>query len=150
LTARRTIRIALLAALAAALVVVPFALAGKGGGGGGGGGGGSTGGTGGSYTVTVSPAGPYVFGEAIYVTTNDPVYPNNSGPWIELTCYQNGVLVASGDHAGFSAGWYYNWPFYLGPTQSWSGGAANCNVRVFHTTNTKQVTDATTSFAVSG
>ena len=131
--------------IAAASFLVPAALAGKGRPGGG-----SGGTTGGSYSVTVSPAGPYTFGQAIYVTTNTPIYPNNSGPWIDLSCTQNGAVVASGDHAGFSAGWYYNWPFYLGPTQSWTGGAANCTVKVFHTSNNKQVTDATTSFPVSG
>jgi hypothetical protein len=104
---------------------------------------------GGSYNVALSPAGPYTFGEQIYVTTNDPIYPNNTGPWIELKCYQNGVLVASGDHAGFSGGWYYNWPFNLGPTQSWTGGAANCTVTVFHQSNKQIVTDASTSFSVN-
>src|SRR5258708_1174768 len=89
------------------------------------GGGGSGGGT---YTVSLTPAGPYNFGEQVYVTTNAPIYPNNQGPWIELKCYQNGVLVASGDHAGFPSGWYYNWPFNLGPTQSWSSGAADCTI----------------------
>jgi len=104
----------------------------------------------GTYSVTVTPGGPYSFGQQIYTTTNTPVYPNGAGPWIELMCYQNGTLVASGDHAGFSAGWYYNWPWNLGPTQSWSGGAADCTVRVFHTGHSKQVTDATTSFHVDG
>jgi len=139
-------RIALVAALLA-LVLVPAASAGKGGGASHGGGGGST--SGGSYTVTISPAGPYRFGEAIYVTTNAPLYPNGAGPYIWLRCYQNGVLVASGDHAAFPSGWYYNWPFNLGPTGSWTGGAANCTVSVVHTSGSKVSTDATTSFQVS-
>jgi hypothetical protein len=107
-------------------------------------------GSGGSYSVTVSPAGPYSFSEKVYTTTNAPVYPNNTGPWLELTCYQNGVVVASGDHAGFPDGWYYNWPWDLGPTQSWAGGAADCTVKVFHQSHNKLVTDATTSFHVNG
>src|SRR5512135_973308 len=41
-----------------------------------GGGSGSTG----SYTVTVSPAGPYSFGEEVWTTTDAPIYPNNAGP----------------------------------------------------------------------
>jgi len=130
--------------LVLALALVPAAFAGKGGGSHGGGGGG------GSYSVTVSPGGPYTFGEQVWITTNDPVYPNNGGPWIWLRCYQNGVLVASGDHAGFSGGWYYNWPFNLGPTGSWTGGAANCTVTVVHTNNNKTVVDASTSFSVDG
>jgi len=109
----------------------------------------SNGGSGG-YSATVSPGGPYTFGDTVYVTTNAPVYPNNTGPWIWLKCYQNGVVVMSSDHAGFSAGWYYNWPFNLGPTQSWSGGAADCTVTVVHTNRNKVVTDAKTSFHVGG
>lgn len=138
-------RIAFIAALLA-LVLVPVAFAGKGHGAGGTGGGTTTGG---SYTVAVSPAGPYVFGESISVTTNAPIYPNGAGPYIWLRCYQNGALVASGDHAAFPGGWYYNWPFNLGPTGSWTGGAASCTVTVVHTNNSKTVTDASTSFPVS-
>jgi hypothetical protein len=123
------------------LAVAPSAYAGKSHGGASGGGG--------TYAVSISPAGPYNFGEQIYVTTNAPIYPNNQGPWIELMCYQNGVLVASGDHAGFASGWYYNWPFNLGPTQSWSSGAADCTITVFHQSSHKTVTDATTSFHVN-
>jgi hypothetical protein len=132
--------LAFIAALVA-LALVPVAFAGKGKGGGGGT-------PGGSYTVTVSPAASYVFGEAIYVTTNDPVYPNGAGPYIWLKCFQNGVLVASGDHAAFPGGWYYNWPFDLGPTASWTGGAASCALTVVHTATNKVVTDASTSFQV--
>jgi hypothetical protein len=100
--------------------------------------------------VAVTPTGPYSFGEAIYVTTNAPMYPNNAGPWIELMCYQNGVLVGSGDHAGFAGGLGYNDPFNLGPTMSWSGGAADCTVTVFHQSTNRLITDATTSFHVNG
>ena len=110
------------------------------------GGGSNTGG----YTVTVSPTGPYVFGEDVYVTTNDQIYPNNSGPWINLTCSQNGMVVLTGTHAGFPDGWYYNWPFTLGPTQSWASGSADCVVTVTHQAKNRVVTDATTSFSVNG
>src|SRR5439155_25015084 len=106
--------------------------------------------TAGSYSVTVSPAAPYSFGESISVTTNAPLYPNNARPWIGLTCTQNGTTVLTGSHAGFSGGWYYNWPFKLGPTNSWSGGSANCTVTVWHQSSRKQVTDASTSFFVNG
>jgi hypothetical protein len=109
---------------------------------------GGSGGSGGNYTATVSPAGPYVFGEQVWITTNAPIYPNGGGPYIWLKCYQNGVLVASGDHAAFADGWYYNWPYTLGPTGLWTGGAADCTVLVVHTNNNKIVTDASTSFHV--
>jgi hypothetical protein len=112
-------------------------------------GGHSTGGAG-SYSVSVTPDGPYTFGESVYVSTNAPIYPSNTGPWIWLRCYQGSTLVLSGDHAAFPSGWYYNWPFKLGPTQSWSGGDAECTVRVAHTQRNKVVIDASTSFHVDG
>jgi hypothetical protein len=132
----------LAAALAAfVLVVTPLALAAKGG---------KPNALSGGTAVTVTPGGPYSFGQAIYVTTNAPIYPNNAGPWIELMCHQNGVLVGSGDHAGFAGGLGYNDPFNLGPTMVWSGGAADCTVTVFHQSSGKLVTDAATSFHVNG
>jgi hypothetical protein len=144
---RRPAAIFLVLALAVlALALVPATLASKGGNAGAGGKPG--GGGGGSSTVSVDPAGPYHFGQAVYVTTNAPIYPNNTGPWISLECYQNGVKVGGADHAGFPGGWYYGDPFYLGPSQMWTGGAADCTVRVYHQQNRRTVTDATTSFHV--
>jgi hypothetical protein len=105
--------------------------------------------SGGSYAVTVSPEGPYGFGETVYVTTNAPIYPNNAGPYIGLSCVQGGVKVYDTTHAGFSGGWYYNWPFTLGPTQMWTGGAADCTVWVYHQSRNKLVTDAKTTFHVN-
>ena len=155
-TNSRVVRIALSIAAVAALVLVPTAVAGKGGGGGGtpdrggGGGGGGGGSTGGVYSVAVTPSGPYSFGQQISVTTNAPIYPNNTGPWISLTCYRNGAKVLGTDHAGFPGGWYYNSPFWLGPSQAWTSGSADCTVTVFHQSNRKIVTDALTSFHVNG
>ena len=132
-----------------ALVLLPAALAAKGGNGGGGNPDkGPGGGGGGGYSVTVSPGGPYAFGQAVWVTTDTPVYPNNTGPWISLECYQGGFKVGGADHAGFQGGWYYGDPFYLGPSQMWPRGAADCTVTVWHNSGRKMVTDATTSFHV--
>jgi hypothetical protein len=131
-----------------ALALVPAAgLAAKGGAAGKPGGGGSGGG--GGYTVTVSPAAPYSFGQTVNVTTDTPVYPNNAGPFISLKCYQDGVLVGTDDHAGFEGGWYFGWPFSLGPSQSWTSGAADCTITVFHMSNKRSVVDATTAFHVN-
>jgi hypothetical protein len=124
--------------VAVSLALVPTAFAGKGSGGGGGG-----------YTVTVSPGGPYYFGEAISVTTNDPVYPNGGGPYIWLKCYQNGLVVGTTDQAAFPGGWYYGQPLYLGPSGSWTGGAATCTVTVVHMSHGKTAVDASTSFPVN-
>jgi hypothetical protein len=137
----------LIALLVVGLMAGSVFAGGKGGGGGKPGGGGTTGG---SYAATVSPAGPYTFGQDIYVTTNAPVYPNNTGPWVDVSCTQNGTTVYNVTHAGFAGGWYYNWAFTLGPTYMWAGGAADCKVRVYHQSNNKLVTDATTTFHVDG
>ena len=107
----------------------------------------SGGGSSGTYSATVSPAGPYSFGESVYITTNAPT---NLNPYLWLKCYQGSLLVLTSDHAAFPSGWYYNWPFILGPTGSWGFGAADCTVTVVHVSNRKIVTDATTSFHVDG
>ena len=125
--------------LAFALVVVPAALAGKGGG--------APGGNG-AYTVSVDQAAPYRFGQEITVTTNAPVYPNAT--WIELGCYQAGIKVLASTHAGFPEGWYYGWPFNLGPTQIWAGGGADCELVVWHQSRNKRVVDARATFRVDG
>src|SRR5580765_7294755 len=127
---------------AVVLTVAPIALAGKGGGHGGG-----TGGTGtGSYTLTLSPGEPYVFGENVYATTN---VPQTLAPVISMKCYRNGVLVGSSDHAAFPGGWYYDWPFSLGPSASWTGGAADCAFTVVHGGGNKTVTDARVTIHVN-
>jgi hypothetical protein len=152
-----------------ALVLLPAALGAKGGNGGGGnpdpakadpvkggnGGGGNPdrgpgggGGGGGGYSVSISPAGPYHFGQSVWATTDAPMYANGAGPYISLTCYQNGIKVGGADHAGFPGGWYYGDAFQLGPSQMWTGGAADCTVTVWHSSNRKMVTDARTSFHV--
>jgi hypothetical protein len=102
----------------------------------------------GSRHVTVDQPAPYAFGQSITVSTDTPVYPDGAGPYIWLKCYQSGTLVLATDHAGFADGWYYGDPFWLGPTQMWSGGAATCTVTVVHQSHNKIVTDATTTFEV--
>ena len=127
---------------AVVLTFAPIALAGKGGHGGGTGGTGNTGG----YTLTLSPGGPFVFGESVYATTNVPV---TLGPFIWMRCYQNGVLVGTSDHAAFPGGWYYAWPFSLGPSASWTGGPADCTFTVVHISTNKTVTDASLTIHVN-
>jgi hypothetical protein len=145
-TITQVVRHSILAALEATLIVILIfgliasgALAAKGGG---------RQSTGGSYTVSVDQSAPYSFGETISISTTTPTYPDNTGPWIDLSCFQGDVKVLDTMHAAFDGGWYYGWPFSLGPTQMWSGGAADCTVRVYHQKQKRLVTDATTSFHV--
>ena len=134
-------RLAATVLLSLALLLAPAAFAGKGKGPGAGSGGGG-------YTVTVDQAGPYWYGQALTVTTNAPVYANSS--WIDLGCYQGGAKVLATTHAAFEGGWYYGWAFNLGPTAMWTGGAADCELTVWHQSRNKRVVDARTTFRVDG
>jgi hypothetical protein len=139
MTAKRATLVTYTAIGLLALALIPIALAGRGGTG-------KPGGSG-SYHVTVSPDGPYFVGQSVYTTTDAPIYPNNQGPWISMTCFVNGQAMVGWTHAGFPGGWYYNWPYKL---DGWGGGPADCTVTVWHQSNNKNVTDATTSFHVNG
>jgi len=69
-------------------------------------------------------------------------------PWVNLSCYQNGVWV-SGQWQGFFPGYTWGQEFTLGPTPSWQGGDADCTARlVKFGSNGKETTLATTSFHV--
>jgi hypothetical protein len=137
-------QLTLIVALALVLVLVPAALAAKGGGGKSGGGGGSGGG---SYTVGLTTPGPYYFGQSVYTTTNAPEVAQS---YVGMACFQNGVQVMGGSHANWSGGWYFNYAWVLGPSQKWTGGAADCTITVFHLSGGRQVTDATSAFQVNG
>jgi hypothetical protein len=146
-------RLSLLAALSIfALALVPAALAGKGGGGSGGGGGGHKpgGGSGsGSGTVTLvvvsSPSNdnlPHFGGQVTYTVSTS----STTQPYVSTTCYQGTTLVLSA-----SAGWYasYAWPdarTVTLQTMAWTGGSANCTVRLYSMDSGSPVTLGTTSF----
>jgi hypothetical protein len=73
-----------------------------------------------------------------------------STPWVETKCYQSGQLVYDA-WAGFFASYSGSQMFTLGPTQLWTGGAANCTADLVGYSKTgKATTLASTSFSVSG
>ena len=109
--------------------------------------GGGKGGAGGGDTLTVSPAGPYSFGGQVSVTTD---VPTSLYPGIQMACYQNGVLVGTSVHSAFPGGWYYGVPFLLGPSSTWTSGAADCTFTVSHLSNKRTVVDARGSIRVNG
>jgi hypothetical protein len=137
-------RVAVLAAFVFALVVVPTALAGKGRPGGGGGT------TSGTSTIT----GPYMVTDVgtSGVSFNDLVTFNvsttaTSQPYVNVLCYQNGVLVMNSWNGFFDTA--------LNPTRnfglyspSWQSGAADCTawVDMYTKQGTSQL--ASTSFHV--
>lgn len=130
---RRTVFVASLA-LVLALASTPLAAGGKGGGNA------ATA----SYNLSLA-GGPYTFGGEVSASTTVPA---ELYPWISMECSQNGVVVGTASHAAFPGGAYYGTPFSLGPTRSWSGGAADCTFSVVHVARTRVVTDASVSIHV--
>jgi hypothetical protein len=121
------------------MAIAPAALAAKRAPGGGGGTGSSI-----SLVVLDSPDGlPHFGGQVTF-----KVSTTASQPWVNLSCYQNGAWV-SGQWQGFFPGYAWGQNFTLGPTPSWSGGAADCTARlVKFASNGKETTLATTGFHV--
>jgi hypothetical protein len=136
-------RIAFVAAIVLALALVPVALAGKGQGGNKGGG--STTSSGNiSLVLLNSTDGLPHFRQQ--VTFN--ISTTASQPYVDATCYQNGAVVYDEWH-GMWPGAMFGTTFTLGPTQSWSGGDADCTARiVVWATNGKQIVLGSMTFHV--
>jgi hypothetical protein len=96
-------------------VLVPPAFAGKG----------KPGGGGGSSSITLvlvnSTDGLPHFGQGVTFNVSTTA---TSQPWVNLACYQNGVLVGQG-WDGFFAGSLTGRTFGLA-SPKWTGGAADC------------------------
>ena len=90
-------------------------------------------------------AGPYAFGGSLSASTGLSV---DLMPWITMSCTQNGAVVGTASHAGFPGGSYFDSPFNLGPSMSWTGGAADCTFSVVHLNCGKLTTDASTTVHV--
>jgi hypothetical protein len=134
-------RIALTAAFLA-LALVPAALAGKGKPGGGGTTGGSAGITGPVMVVDKNGDGLPNWGDTVRFN----VSTNLTQPYVNLKCYQNGVLVAEGWRGYFSGSLDTpNFGLYAG---SWMGGAADCTAYVDNSTRRGMQQLASMSFHV--
>ena len=134
-------------ALIAALVVglaASTALAARGGKGGGGGG--STGGTGTISLQLMNGDTSAQFGHQVTfnLSTTATAYP-----YVNLVCYQGGVQVSSNWQGYFDSALGNQW-FYLGPSPSWSSGAANCTANLAKSTSRGWSVLASTSFSVGG
>lgn len=92
-----------------------------------------------------SPGTAPSFGQQVTfkVSTTATAYP-----WVEVRCYQNSMLVYD-NSAGFFASYKFPQEFTLGPTGSWTGGAANCTASVISYDSKRTKTIATLSFGVS-
>ncbi len=143
----RTLLIVLAMATILATVTVGAAVAGKCGHGNNphcSGGGGTSGGGGGSFSLAMvndlNGNGLPNYGDSVTFNVSTTV----SQPWVQLTCYKDGDTVLNG-FVGFYAG--YPWAQYFALyTWKWTGGAADCNARLFDGSN--DATLATMSFHV--
>jgi hypothetical protein len=119
-----------------------------------GGGGGSGGGYSSSLALTMTADqnsdGLPNFGDIItLVPTTTFVDPNGNGPWLSLTCSQNGTVVYS---ASTGYGPNYPWPWTKQMTLksgAWTSGAADCSSKLYYYTGKKYPTLATLSFHVN-
>jgi hypothetical protein len=149
LTARRTFRIALFAALAATLLLVPTAFAAKGGGGGGGhrspgGGSGGTGTLSGPVLLNSTDGSAHYGQNVTFKVTSTAQYY-----LVRADCYQNGVQVWETTE-GFYSGWLWGTTYTLAGLV-WVGGAANCTAVLYDQAvdGSNQHTEASISFNVA-
>jgi hypothetical protein len=109
------------------------------------GGGGSTSGGGTINLVLMNGATEATYGGQVTFTVSTTATPY---PWVHLRCSVGGTLVLEGWQGFFPTALGNQW-FYLGPTPSWSGGAASCtaNLEKYSSKGSWQVL-ASTSFDV--
>jgi len=70
-----------------------------------------------------------------------------SKPMVALDCYQGGTRVY-----GMTAGFYADYPFtttYTLRSSNWTGGAADCQARLYYTAHNKTVILKTLAFTVA-
>jgi hypothetical protein len=78
------------------------------------------------------------------------VHTSSTTPTVVAECYQDKTLVYAESH-GFWDGSMFGTIFTLGPTDRWSGGAADCSARLVDYSRGKNgQTLATTTFHVTG
>jgi hypothetical protein len=127
-------------ALVLALAIVPAAFAAKGGGGSHHGGGGTSGTSSISLVLLNSTDGLAHYGQSVTFNVSSTA---TTQPWVNLKCWQNGVLVGEGWN-GFFEGSITGRNFTLA-APSWTGGAADCTA---YLTNPQWTVLTSTSFHV--
>lgn len=86
------------------------------------------------------------FGEQVTFTVSTS---RTQYPWVQNRCWQGDKLVYEQWH-GFFVGYKFGQVFTLGPTPSWSGGAATCVARLVDKTRGRDHVLATTGYSVAG
>jgi hypothetical protein len=92
-----------------------------------------------------APGASPSFGQQVTFTVSTTA---TAYPWVELRCYQGGANVYYAS-VGYYPSYMFPQTFTLGPTPSWSGGAANCTASLvsYDTRRTKVI--ATLGFGVT-
>jgi hypothetical protein len=86
------------------------------------------------------------FGEQVTFafTTN-----KTTRPWVSNECFQDGVRVSAEVH-GFFDGYMFGQVYTLGPTDKWTGGAANCTAKLLSEDRNNTQVLASTTYSVTG
>ena len=128
-----------------ALALVPTALAGKGGHGGGGT---TTSGTSSisapNMVTDVGSAG-LSYGDSVVFTVSTTA---TNQPYVNVQCFQNGVLVMNSWNGYFADALNTSWNFGLG-SPAWQNGAAKCTAYLDMATSRGWAQLASTSFSVT-
>jgi hypothetical protein len=139
---RRIAHAAQIVAVVLALALVPAALAAKGGGGG----------TTGGGTISLAPLVYDANGDGLPnwgdVVTFNVSTTATTTPFVNLNCYQNGALVASGMKGFWDGSIDVNWNFGLS-SPTWKSGAADCVASLEMQTKRGWAQLASTSFHVN-
>ena len=76
------------------------------------------------------------FGDT-FMVEYEPPRRYTGGLWARADCYQNGTHVYA-QYVNVDDTSSQDGPFTLGPTPSWSGGAASCTVRLLALSGTRR------------
>jgi apolipoprotein N-acyltransferase len=98
----------------------------------------------GAAAATTSSSSGLAFGSQVTFNVSTDA---TSFPWVEVLCRQGKTLVYAQTQGFFSS--FYSAPVYqLGPTASWSSGAASCTATLFSYENARRHDLASTAFNV--
>ena len=132
-------RIAVVAGVVGILLALPsVAAAGKPG----------SGGTASGNSLTLVQLTPRDGGPAYGDTVTFSLVTTSTQPFVRVDCYQGGVNVFT-ETNGFFPSYPWGQEYTLGPTLSWTGGAASCTAQLTVASRKGYSTLAQISFAVS-
>ena len=101
--------------------------------------------------ATAADSAMHYGGEASFGHRTRYTDDRGHGPWLRLSCEQDGNEVFQQIRAGFDGGYMYGEAFDLGPSLAWTGGDADCTGILGHYSRNfgKFLVDATVEFQVT-